>query len=589
MLVLTHRHGRRTISISRAVLIITAAGLLTPLVGSPANAVGASRPGIGSRTVPFHGLAVAVPTQWDVVDLTRTPDACVRFDRPVVYLGHAGDQSQCPSRVIGGAPAVQMEALDARAVDSAAAPVVAVVPGGDVGAVSLPGSGPAVVAVEAAGVLLTATYAPEDVAAMRHVLATATVLPGAEATSSDSAVQGQDITQARLNVPGTFHGRGFDACTAPSQGAMDAWKRLTDYRSIGIYIGGISRGCSQPNLTADWTARQVAEGWHLVPTYVGRQAPCTGFHYRVSYVPAVAFSQGSAEARDAVQSAQPLGIVAPSTIYNDMEGYNSSLPRCVAGVLSYLSGWTQTLHSMGYQSGVYSSASSGMHDPSTHYNSGVYHRPDHIWMAWWNGRADVDGGSYVPDSQWTAHRRNHQYVGNVAENHDGYSINIDRNYLDVSSAVPPPRGCPTNLDFRSYPMVFPGSTGPWVSAAQCLLAAAGYDPGVATGYFGWRTGAAVRAFKASRGLDASDSAIRRWAWTALTSAGPQQFLKMGSTGLRVSKVQRALTARLQYAVPITGYFGPPIRRAVIRYQTLNGMAPTGTVGGPTWAALKTGR
>ncbi len=43
--------------------------------------------------------------------------------------------------------------------------------------------------------------------------------------------------------------------------------------AIGVYIGGLNRACSQPNLTAAWVGEQVAEGWHLIPTYVGLQSP----------------------------------------------------------------------------------------------------------------------------------------------------------------------------------------------------------------------------------------------------------------------------------------------------------------------------
>ena len=74
--------------------------------------------------------------------------------------------------------------------------------------------------------------------------------------------------------PGTFSGKAFDACTAPSSAAMAAWK-ASPYRAIGIYIGGNNRGCTQANLTADWVRTQVAAGWKLIPLYVGPQASCT--------------------------------------------------------------------------------------------------------------------------------------------------------------------------------------------------------------------------------------------------------------------------------------------------------------------------
>jgi hypothetical protein len=53
--------------------------------------------------------------------------------------------------------------------------------------------------------------------------------------------------------PGAYVGYGFDACTAPSSAAMNAWLQ-SPYRAVGIYFGGNNRACTQPNLTAAWPA-----------------------------------------------------------------------------------------------------------------------------------------------------------------------------------------------------------------------------------------------------------------------------------------------------------------------------------------------
>ncbi len=53
---------------------------------------------------------------------------------------------------------------------------------------------------------------------------------------------------------------------------MAAWAS-SPYRAVGVYIGGVNRACSQPNLTSSWVATQTEAGWHLIPTYVGLQAP----------------------------------------------------------------------------------------------------------------------------------------------------------------------------------------------------------------------------------------------------------------------------------------------------------------------------
>ena len=51
-----------------------------------------------------------------------------------------------------------------------------------------------------------------------------------------------------------YTGLGFDACTLPRH-ARCRPGRDSPYRAIGVYIGGLNRACSQPNLTASWVAR----------------------------------------------------------------------------------------------------------------------------------------------------------------------------------------------------------------------------------------------------------------------------------------------------------------------------------------------
>ncbi len=256
---------------------------------------------------------------------------------------------------------------------------------------------------------------------------------------------------------------------------------------------------------------------------------------------------------------------------------------------SYLSGWTYALHTGAYQAGVYSSAASGIHDLSTRYDALGPGRPDDIFIAWWNHQADADGGQYVPDSQWSAHQRVHQFEGEQSERHGDYGMQIDVDFVDVSAAVEDPLGCPTNLDYKAYSVLRWPVRGEQVRAAQCLLARTGFNPGSATGVFNWRTAAASRAFKASRGLDGHQSFIAKYAWTALISAGSTKAVRLGSTGPWVRKAQRALTARLQTTVTINGVFGRSTQAAVLRYQALAGLRATGMVGDPTWHALQTGR
>ncbi|HYQ79324.1 MAG TPA: DUF1906 domain-containing protein [Solirubrobacterales bacterium] len=223
-----------------------------------------------------------------------------------------------------------------------------------------------------------------------------------------------------------FTGLGFDACSAPSAKAMAAWED-SPYRGVGVYIGGVNRACSQPNLTADWVAEQTEAGWHLIPTYVGLQAPTSACSSCAKLSSSQATAQGAAAAVDAVEEAGAVAMGPGSPIYFDMESY-SQTSSATAATLAFLEAWTEKLHALGYLSGVYSSSASGIEDLGNQVGSG-YTLPDDIWIANWNGQQNTLDPA-VPASAWTPHRRIHQYRGGHNETYGGVTINIDNNYLD---------------------------------------------------------------------------------------------------------------------------------------------------------------
>ncbi|HVD37380.1 MAG TPA: DUF1906 domain-containing protein [Solirubrobacterales bacterium] len=226
-----------------------------------------------------------------------------------------------------------------------------------------------------------------------------------------------------------FTGLGFDACTTPSAKAMAAW-RESPYRAVGVYIGGVNRACSQPNLTASWVAAQTEAGWHLIPTYVGLQAPTSSCSSCAKLSSSQATAQGSAAALDAVEEAGAAAMGSGSPIYFDMESY-SQTSSASAATLAFLEAWTQKLHSLGYLSGVYSSSASGIEDLAGQIGTG-YDLPDHIWVANWNGQQNT-ADSVLPASAWSPHRRIHQYRGGHNETYGGVTINIDNDYLDAAT------------------------------------------------------------------------------------------------------------------------------------------------------------
>jgi hypothetical protein len=253
--------------------------------------------------------------------------------------------------------------------------------------------------------------------------------PGARARAGAEASR---VPDAHLSAASSYTGLGFDACTAPSRRSMSAWAG-SPYRAIGVYIGGLNRGCSQPNLTASWVAEQTAAGWSLIPTYVGLQAPTSSCSScaKLSTSTSTATTQGTEAATDAVAQARIAGIGEGSPIYFDMESYSRTSSASNA-TLSFLAAWTARLHVLGYQSGVYSSGASGIADLAAKYGS-TYLSPDEIWFANWNGRASAASDPYVPATAWVGHRI-HQYNGGHDETYGGVTINIDNNYVEGATA-----------------------------------------------------------------------------------------------------------------------------------------------------------
>jgi hypothetical protein len=239
-------------------------------------------------------------------------------------------------------------------------------------------------------------------------------------------------------APGTYSGPGFDACTAPSEATMNAWLS-SPYRAVGIYFGGINRGCTQANLTATWVANVQAAGWHLMPLYVGLQAPCTTSSKTNLIIPASRAAQGRAAAEDAVAQARALGLPRESVLIYDMEAYRTDDATCRTAVQTFISAWTSRLHDLSYLSGFYSSIASGVADQVAVYRSGSHVHPDVLDFARWDNVATVSDPA-IPAAYWSPQRRIKQYRGDHVETWGGVSINIDNDLLDVAPLPTTPFG-----------------------------------------------------------------------------------------------------------------------------------------------------
>ncbi len=192
-------------------------------------------------------------------------------------------------------------------------------------------------------------------------------------------------------------------------------------------------------------SNQLAAGWHLMPITLGPQANCsTRFpRYGATIDPvisasttntyAAARSQGVLEARRAVAAARALGIVPGSTLFYDLEAFNTRhSTACNYSTLWFLASWTRELHANRYASGIYSSAASGIRllDDMRVRPGNQITLPDQIWVADWNKKANTSS-SYIRSDGWLPYRRAHQYQGGHNETWGGVRINIDRSYVDL--------------------------------------------------------------------------------------------------------------------------------------------------------------
>ena len=214
---------------------------------------------------------------------------------------------------------------------------------------------------------------------------------------------------------------------------MSAW-RGSPYTSVGVYIGGANRGCAQPNLTRPWVSSVIAQGWKLLPIWVGPQASCTtlGGTTKLSADPNVSWGQGATQAAAAADAADALGFGWLTPIYYDMESYNRG-GQCTASVQVFTNGWVYTLNQRGYLAGFYSSQCSGIMDQVATWGSPLYYPLNAIWVAAWNNTPNIFGlgaPCNVPDSMWANHQRVHQYTGGHNESYGGVTINIDSNAVD---------------------------------------------------------------------------------------------------------------------------------------------------------------
>ncbi len=370
--------------------------------------------------------------------MSESSSVCVRFDRHALYLGTPGTDQICPSQSAGRTEAILISPQNASPSAAAARGPLTPPSGTGISADSM-----LTLVKRTDRVVITATWnrSPETI---RHALGLSSLAAAAIATTGHApkraGIVGRQaagrahaaITASTPATPGQIYsGLGFDACSAPSASTLSAWS-ASPYRALGIYIGGANIACTQSNLTASWVSLESAAGWHMIPTYVGLQAPTTGCSSCAKINAATASSEGTAAALDAVTQAQALGIGPGNPIYDDMENYTQTAVS-TAAVLAFLEAWTTQLHTSGYLSGVYSSAASGISDLVAAASTG-YTEPDDVWIAHWDDDPTT-ADSYVPAGDWANNQRLRQYEGANNETYGGVEMNVDDDDLDGATAA----------------------------------------------------------------------------------------------------------------------------------------------------------
>jgi Domain of unknown function (DUF1906) len=458
-----------------------------PVTSKPA----AAKVPAATKMVAFDGYTFDVPATWPVYRLGRGSTQCVRYDIDAVYLGVPGTNQQCPAGLVGqadtvsiapcaqavpsGYPAAQLQSAEVGgSPDQQAALSVSTTYGTDPGAVgqvlqsmrtaktgapaalhqSAPATGTAAPTTAQPGECSgsVAGSSPSQAGTSPSPAGTGSAatqpsggpsaaagatLPAKPSASPTSAKPSASPTSAKptpkptstahLTAKSTAPLPGFDTCTAPSVSAMKAWRKT--YSAAAIYIGGQEMACDYGNLSASWVKSVRAMGWSLIPIYVGLQAPCNSFSQEIN--PAHAAPQGTTAATTAVSDAKGLGLGQGGPVYFDMEAYNGGNTTCRNSVLSFLNEWTRQLHALHYLSGVYSSAASGAQDlgsATTVYGRALA-KPDSMWFALWDNKANTAGTPYLLSSWWNPGRRIKQYQGAHWVKAGGVKLDIDSDWV----------------------------------------------------------------------------------------------------------------------------------------------------------------
>lgn len=269
---------------------------------------------------------------------------------------------------------------------------------------------------------------------LRLLLAAAAVLVGMSAARGASTATPAHALSSGSSLE---QKKGFDACILPSTTQMAAWWAHSSYRWYNVYIGGVNLGCNGATVTASWLNTVHAQGWNFLFTWVGLQAPGTGYSAVFSTNPSTAYDQGSNEAQAAVNTlAGNDGVASRASQTPVVFDLEASPAAYQSATNAFIQGWVNYLGtgSVVQIPGVYGSVCGS----SLQSLAGLHPPPTFIWGAFWDGNPSTRdlyaGGCGVDSSSWIYSQRFKQYSGGHNETHGGVTLNIDNDCANGPTA-----------------------------------------------------------------------------------------------------------------------------------------------------------
>ena len=211
------------------------------------------------------------------------------------------------------------------------------------------------------------------------------------------------VTYPSASSATRVQGRFFDTCSAPPLATLAAWRGTSPYTGVNIYFGGRNRGCTQPNLTADVGAKRLHRRLGAGPDLLRRPAV---LRLREQALPVLRERRPRREGAPTGPTPSPgrpawaCFPAAPSTpTSSTTTGPGRRASRrsartspsgpgpCTAAATSPASTSTRT---------------PGLRDLAASYLSTMRARPDAVWMARWDGVANLTGWPTAGNTLWAS-------------------------------------------------------------------------------------------------------------------------------------------------------------------------------------------